>query len=89
MSLRSSGVQMFKSHVTAELNACFKARDLVGIQDASERIHAEVARFPRWLSFSLYADCCFHLARGDYAVAVLKCEACIADTAFDAHGLSP
>jgi hypothetical protein len=88
MSLRSPGPQMFKSLLTVELAACAKASDLSGVQDAVERMRPMAARYPGWVPNLLYGEACFHLVRGDYQAAKLKCEACIALTEFDAEGFS-
>jgi ABC-type transporter Mla MlaB component len=88
LTLQSRGPQMFKSLLVVELAACARAGDLVGVQNTIERIQPIAARFPSWIPNLLYGEACFHLVRGDYEAAKLKCEECIALTQFDARGFS-
>jgi hypothetical protein len=88
LTLQSPGPQMFKSLLVVELAACARAGDLVGVQNTIERMQPIAARFPSWVPNLLYGEACFHLVRGDYEAAKLKCEECIALTQFDARGFS-
>jgi hypothetical protein len=88
LSLSSRVPQMFKALLAVELTACANTRDLAGIKDVTERMRPIAARFASWRPNLLYAEACFHLARGDYAAAMQKCEECIELTKPDVRGLS-
>ncbi len=78
LTLRSQVTPMFMTHHLLEVAVRTKARDLIGLQQATERVAALAARYPGYVPFLLDAQAGFHFVRGDWAAAKLGYERVIA-----------
>lgn len=85
LALRARVPPMFNSTFTVEISAHALARDLIGVQDVSERERAEAARYPGWIPYLREAEARFELIRGDFAKARTCFERLIEQTAPDAQ----
>ena len=78
IALQTPMRQMFASIVMAELWAHAAADDLVGIQQALERIAPLAALYPGWVAFHRLAEAQFQSVRGDLQAAIPAFERCLA-----------